>query len=259
MKTLLRHVPAKYLLIALSFISTSWSLPTIGVAETTADTYLPSFLGTDSNNIPDGATQQAMVQKLNILATQIKNQINTQESMIVTQEIDKKTITSVNLNAAHTEVSLESEPSILQKISQKANQLNPLSTNNNVAESQIIYPDYMLLSELYAVNAGNQINPISGTKQYSNIYSLDLAINYTLIKTSDQTVMATFISAGHAGVATLQYNDTPQTPNDTTSLIQTVYTQLGDDVVNRLDVQFNENISSLASSESTVKTTKPVQ
>lgn len=257
MKTTLHRCQFIPLLAALSLISNSWSLPTIGVAETSVDKSAPSFLSADSENISDDTTQQEMVNQLSNLSTQIKNKINNQESMVTAQELDKNTVTSVNFNVAHTEVSIESQPSLFQTISNKASQLNPLNSNKNIAESQIVYPDYMLLSELSAINAGNQINLISGTKQYSNIYGLDLAINYTLIKTSDQTIAATFIASGHAGVATLQYDTTAQIPSNTNTLIQDVYTQLSNDVINHLDLQFNENLNLLLPTESAPITSKP--
>lgn len=257
MKTTLHRCQFILLLAALSLVSSSWSLPTIGVAETSVNTSAPSFLSADSENISDDKTQQAMINQLNNLSTQIKNQINHQESMVTVQELDKKAVTSVSFNVAHTEVSIESQPSLLQTISNKASQLNPL--NNNTIESQIAYTDYMLLSELSAINAGNQINLIPGTKQYSNIYGLDLAINYTLIKTSDQTIAANFIASGHAGVATLQYDNTVQIPSNTSALIQEVYTQLSNDVINRLDIQFNENLNLLLPTESAPITSKPGQ
>lgn len=257
MKTTLHRCQFILLLAALSLVSSSWSLPTVGVAETSVDKSAPSFLSADSNNISDDATQQAMINQLNNLSTQIKNQINHQESMVTIQELDKNAVTSVSFNVAHTEVSIESQPSLLQTISNKASKLNPLSNNKNITESQIIYPDYMLLSDLSAINAGNQINLIPGTKQYSNIYGLDLAINYTLIKTSDQTIAATFIASGHAGIATLQYDTTAQIPSNTNALIQDVYTQLSDDVINRLDLQFNENLNLLLPNESAPITSKP--
>lgn len=247
------------LLAALSLISNSWSLPTIGVAETSVDKSAPSFLSADSENISDDTTQQAMITQLNNLSTQIKNQINHQESMVKVQELDKNAVTSVSFNIAHTEVSIESQPSLFQTISNKASQLNPLNSNKNIAESQIVYPDYMLLSEISAINAGNQINLIPGTNQYSNIYGLDLAINYTLIKTSDETIAATFIASGHAGVATLQHDETAQIPSNTSALIQDVYTQLSNDVINRLDIQFNENLNLLLPTESVPIANKPRQ
>lgn len=259
MKTALHHYQLLKLLVALSLISNSWALPTIGVAETSVIQTPPSFLNADSENISDTTTQQAMIQHLGDLSAQIKNQINRQESMVSVQELDKNATTSVSFNAAHTEVSIESQPGLLQKISNTASKFNPLNDNKNIVESQIIYPDYMLLSEVDALNAGNQINLIPGTKQYSNIYSLDLAISYTLIKTSDQTIAATFIASGHAGIVTLQYTDTPQNSADTSSLIQEVYNQLSNDVIYRLDTQFNENLNLLLSNESATKITKSNQ
>ena len=241
----------------MSLISgTSWALPTIGVAEIAVEKNTPSFLSSNSVITPDNPTQQLMQQQLNALSAQIKTQIN-QASLLQlqTQEMDAKTINSVSFNFTQTEVSIESEPSLINQFANAASQLNPLNSTTNTAESQISYPDYMLFGTLEALNAGNQIQLIPGTNQYSNIYSLDLAINYKLIKTSDQVIVANFIAAGHAGEPTLQNNSTAHLPNDSNRLIQQVYAQLSNEVIARLEQQFNESSTTLSSVESSIKST----
>lgn len=247
------------LMAAMSLISgTSWALPTIGVAEIAVEKNTPSFLSSNSVIIPDNPTQQLMQQQLNALSAQIKTQIN-QASLLQlqTQEMDAKAINSVSFNFTQTEVSIESQPSLINQFANAASQLNPLNSTTNTAESQISYPDYMLFGTLEALNAGNQIQLIPGTNQYSNIYSLDLAINYKLIKTSDQVIVANFIAAGHAGEPTLQNNSTAHIPSDSNRLIQQVYAQLSNEVIARLEQQFNESSTVLSSVESSIKATTP--
>ena len=243
----------------MSLISgTSWALPTIGVAEIAVEKNTPSFLSSNSVTTLDNPTQQLMQQQLNALSAQIKAQIN-QASLLQlqTQEMDAKAINSVSFNFTQTEVSIESEPSLINQFANAASQLNPLNSTTNTAESQISYPDYMLFGTLEALNAGNQIQLIPGTNQYSNIYSLDLAINYKLIKTSDQVIVANFIAAGHAGEPTLQNNSTAHIPNDSNRLIQQVYAQLSNEVITRLEQQFNESSTVLSSVESSITPTPP--
>ena len=243
----------------MSLISgTSWALPTIGVAEIAVEKNTPSFLSSNSVTTLDNPTQQLMQQQLNALSAQIKAQIN-QASLLQlqTQEMDAKAINGVSFNFTQTEVSIESEPSLINQFANAASQLNPLNSTTNTAESQISYPDYMLFGTLEALNAGNQIQLIPGTNQYSNIYSLDLAINYKLIKTSDQVIVANFIAAGHAGEPTLQNNSTAHIPNDSNRLIQQVYAQLSNEVITRLEQQFNESSTVLSSVESSITPTPP--
>lgn len=243
----------------MSLISgTSWALPTIGVAEIAVEKNTPSFLSSNSVITPDNPTQQLMQQQLNALSAQIKAQIN-QASLLQlqTQEMDAKAINSVSFNFTQTEVSIESEPSLINQFANAASQLNPLNSTTNTDESQISYPDYMLFGTLEALNAGNQIQLIPGTNQYSNIYSLDLAINYKLIKTSDQVIVANFIAAGHAGEPTLQNNSTAHIPNDSNRLIQQVYAQLSNEVITRLEQQFNESSTVLSIVESSITPTPP--
>ena len=243
----------------MSLISgTSWALPTIGVAEIAVEKNTPSFLSSNSVTTLDNPTQQLMQQQLNALSAQIKAQIN-QASLLQlqTQEMDAKAINGVSFNFTQTEVSIESEPSLINQFANAASQLNPLNSTTNTAESQISYPDYMLFGTLEALNAGNQIQLIPGTNQYSNIYSLDLAINYKLIKTSDQVIVANFIAAGHAGEPTLQNNSTAHIPNDSNRLIQQVYAQLSNEVITRLEQQFNESSTLLSSVESSITPTPP--
>ena len=240
------------LMVTMSLISTtSWALPTIGVAEITVEKSIPSFLSTNSVTIPDNPTQQVMQQQLNYLLSQIKTQIS-QASLLQTLEMDPKVVNSVSFNFTQTEVSIESQPSLINQFTHATSQLNPLNSNTNTNESQISYPDYMLFGTLEALNAGNQIQFIQGTNQYSNIYNLDLAINYKLIKTSDQVIVANFIAAGHAGKVTLQNNSTPQIPSNTSALIKQVYTQLSNEVIARLEQQFNESSTVLSSVESSI-------
>lgn len=243
----------------MSLISgTSWALPTIGVAEIAVEKNTPSFLSSNSVTTPDNPTQQLMQQQLNALSAQIKAQIN--QALLLqlqTQEMDAKAINSVSFNFTQTEVSIESEPSLINQFANAASQLNPLNSTTNTDESQISYPDYMLFGTLEALNAGNQIQLIPGTNQYSNIYSLDLAINYKLIKTSDQVIVANFIAAGHAGEPTLQNNSTAHIPNDSNRLIQQVYAQLSNEVITRLEQQFNESSTVLSSVESSITPTPP--
>lgn len=243
----------------MSLISgTSWALPTIGVAEIAVEKNTPSFLSSNSVTTLDNPTQQLMQQQLNALSAQIKAQIN-QASLLQlqTQEMDAKAINGVSFNFTQTEVSIESEPSLINQFANAASQLNPLNSTTNTDESQISYPDYMLFGTLEALNAGNQIQLIPGTNQYSNIYSLDLAINYKLIKTSDQVIVANFIAAGHAGEPTLQNNSTAHIPNDSNRLIQQVYAQLSNEVITRLEQQFNESSTLLSSVESSITPTPP--
>lgn len=246
-------------MVTMSLISgTSWALPTIGVAEIAVEKNTPSFLSSNSVTTPDNPTQQLMQQQLNALSAQIKAQIN--QALLLqlqTQEMDAKAINSVSFNFTQTEVSIESEPSLINQFANAASQLNPLNSTTNTDESQISYPDYMLFGTLEALNAGNQIQLIPGTNQYSNIYSLDLAINYKLIKTSDQVIVANFIAAGHAGEPTLQNNSTAHIPNDSNRLIQQVYAQLSNEVITRLEQQFNESSTVLSSVESSITPTPP--
>ena len=246
-------------MVTMSLISgTSWALPTIGVAEIAVEKNTPSFLSSNSVITPDNPTQQLMQQQLNALSAQIKAQIN--QALLLqlqTQEMDAKAINSVSFNFTQTEVSIESEPSLINQFANAASQVNPLNSTTNTVESQISYPDYMLFGTLEALNAGNQIQLIPGTNQYSNIYSLDLAINYKLIKTSDQVIVANFIAAGHAGEPTLQNNSTAHIPNDSNRLIQQVYAQLSNEVITRLEQQFNESSTVLSSIESSITPTPP--
>jgi hypothetical protein len=245
------------LMLTMSLISgTSWALPTIGVAEISVEKSTPSFLNANSVTISDNPTQQLMQQQLKALLNQIKTQIS-QASLLQPLEMDPKVVNSVSFNFTQTEVSIESQPSLINQFTHAASQLNPLTSAANTNESQISYPDYMLFGTLEALNAGNQIQLIPGTNQYSNIYSLDLAINYKLIKTSDQVIVAHFIAAGHAGEPILQNNSTAQIPSNTDALIKQVYTQLSNEVIARLEQQFNESSSVLSSVESSIKPTLP--
>ena len=226
------------LMVTMSLISgTSWALPTIGVAEIAVEKNTPSFLSSNSVIIPDNPTQQLMQQQLNALSAQIEAHIN-QASLLQlqTQEMDAKVINSVSFNFTQTEVSIESQPSLINQFANAASQLNPLNSTTNTAESQISYPDYMLFGTLEALNAGNQIQ---------------------LIQTSDQVIVANFIAAGHAGEPTLQNNSTAHIPNDSNRLIQQVYAQLSNEVIMRLEQQFNESSTLLSSVESSITPTPP--
>jgi hypothetical protein len=110
----------------------------------------------------------------------------------------------------------------------------------NIRTSSTKIPDYILLGEVSAITQNQDFTPIKDTDKSTNQYNIDIAVDYKLIKTSDDSVMASFTAYGHANdVKILTNGSTAQVQtHNVPLLIKTASKNLGTDVITQLNEQF---------------------
>ncbi len=234
-----------------AIVTPSWSISGIAIPNIVVpDRTIDSFVNDSTYIIPDNETIQKTKQQINQISL-IINQHITSNIPITTTTIDKNTLDTINFNDDDSEVSIESEPTIINQLSSKVKSINSI-IYHETPESYIpfSYPDYVLMGDLVAITAGNQIQQIGNSFIYSNIYTLDIAVKYKLIKTSDKSIILSFISHGQSGEAMLQDNKAPKVPADINELINQTYNQLANETISRVTEKLN------TISESNVSTTE---
>lgn len=120
--------------------------------------------------------------------------------------------------------------------------LKPIATENSdasessVAKSQ---PDYILLGKVVSISENEDKNPIKDTDKISNVYNIDIAVDYKLVKTSDKSIMASFTAYGHASDVKILTNGSEQVlHHNKPLLIKNASKDLAKDVLDNLDEQF---------------------
>lgn len=122
--------------------------------------------------------------------------------------------------------------------------LKPLPSESSAGamESAIItsQPDYILLGKVVSISENTDKNPIKNTDKISNVYNIDIAVDYKLIKTADKSTMASFTAYGHASdVKILTSGSAGQAlHHNKPLLIKTASKDLAQDVLENLDEQF---------------------
>jgi hypothetical protein len=101
--------------------------------------------------------------------------------------------------------------------------------------------DYILRGQVSAISANEDSSPIKGTDKYTNQYNIDIAVEYKLVKTSDNSVMSAFTAYAHANDVKILTNSAAnqKLSHNIPLLIQTASKSLGEDVVKQLSDQFN--------------------
>ena len=101
-------------------------------------------------------------------------------------------------------------------------------------------PDYILLGQVSSITQNEDTTPVKYTDKNTNQYNVDIAVDYKLIKTSDNSIMASFTAYGHANdVKILTAGNTTQVQtHNIPLLIKTASKNLGADVLSQLQSQF---------------------
>ncbi len=249
-------------LLLISALATA--LPSIGIpniATSGSNSNLPSFMQKDANDDSDNATGALVQQQINNFSAQIRgNIIQSQQFRVV--DVDTG-ITQKYANLSE----YSPENSFGQNVSQNSSTTNtesPLLANAKPSESaanavkpttQGQLPDYLLIGTLAAINAGEEVNQIIGTNKYSNIYSIDIAVDYKLVRTQDQTIVASFTAAGHSGDVKLVNAQTQKVMHNMPLLVKQVGANLATDVSRMLSEHIGNGKLYLNSQESSPKVT----
>ena len=237
---------------AISIFSGSvFAIPTIGVPNITITdgTILPSFISPTSGNLSDSATQNIVQQQIENFSAQIRGTI-IQEGQFKVVDVDNSTAQNY-INIAQAQNNESSESMVKLDESSSTPFAMPKVTKANSTKT----PEYLLIGNLSAINAGEEINQIINTTKYSDIYSIDLAVDYKLIRTNDKTIVASFTATGHSGDVKLLNSPDQKMQHNIPSLIQ----QVGSDLANQVNTQLNNQIGNgklyLDNSESTPQIT----
>lgn len=112
------------------------------------------------------------------------------------------------------------------------------SINNKTKQTM---PDYILIGKVVSITQNENFTPVKYTDKNSSQYNVDIAVDYKLVKTTDKSVMTSFTAYGHASdVKMLTAGNTAQIQNHNIPLlVKTASKNLGEDVLNQLNSQFN--------------------
>lgn len=209
------------------FAASSYALPTIGVPNITVNsqTAIPSFISTDSSTQTDAATTKMLRQQITNFSAQIRGAI---------LQSGQFRIIDVDNNFIQTHLPIESA-----SISESSPAGSAIAGESSIPATKPAgkTPDYLLIGTLAAINAGEEVNQIINTNKYSDIYSIDLAVDYTLVRTDDRTIVASFTAAGHSGDVKLINSPEQKMQHNIPLLVQQAGTDLANEVTTQLQAQ----------------------
>lgn len=217
--------------------------PTIGITDIVMPNngeQVTSFLSGSSIN-DDKATVQQVQSQLKTISEHIRTHIAQKYSDITVFNVESNTTAILNNRYSYT--SAESQ-----------NLVNNVESDSVlwVAKSGIT-PDFFMIGNVSSLNAGVTKLPIENTTKYSNIYNLDIAVLYQVIRSKDQKIVATFTVLGQAGnVRLLNDNDVPS--YDTTGMITTASNDLINSTLNQFNILFTDGKFSLSPDDNTIIT-----
>lgn len=115
-----------------------------------------------------------------------------------------------------------------------------LAVESPVAKSE---PDFILLGKVVSISENTDQNPIKDTDKISNVYNVDIAVDYKLVKTSDRSIMASFTAYGHASDVKILTNGSNSQilHHNKPLLIKTASKDLAHDVLDNLNQQFERS------------------
>lgn len=232
------------LTILLCVISTSAAaIPSIGVPNITVSPSIatPSFISTEAVSSSDIATKQMLQQQMSNFSAQIRGNI---------LQSGQFRVVDVDNNFAQSYAPAESIPVESTIINNESEHLHTVKT---IQKSNT--PEYMLIGSLSAINAGEEVNQIINTNKYSDIYSIDLAVDYKLVRTSDRTIVASFTAAGHSGDVKLVGFPDQRMQHNIPLLVQQVGADLANEVTTQLNAQIGNGKLFINSQESAPKVT----
>lgn len=211
------------LLIALG-VGYVYANTTIGIANISVPvdrTQLPNFLVESGIVNYDSLTESQFAQRINFVSTQVAKSIAVKYPNIhvtgVESELASEFIAHYNVLAAESREALDSDI--------------------DVSDVESVVPDYIMIGELTAINAGDQKSPIESSTKYSDVYNVNAAVSYRIIRMNDQKVIGGFTAAGQAGGVQF-LSDKNTIPNyNTAELIQSASDSLLTSILSQFDVQ----------------------
>ena len=111
-------------------------------------------------------------------------------------------------------------------------------TNNNPANN---LPDYILLGTISSITQDADMEPLQDTNKITSQYNIDISVDYQVVGTKNNAVIASFNAYGHANdVKILNAGDTVQKQNHNIPLlINQASKDLASNVISQLQQQFS--------------------
>lgn len=230
----------KLFLLSLLVIN-GWCV-TIGIPDITVPATLkaPKFINIDKNDETNSDTEQLIKSHMSNFSDQVRGQIILSKyfkvidvknnlAQYLDQAIDDSDDNSVDINDNSPEsTTLPSKES------------SNTSFDQPVLNGKQNQPEFVLIGTLAAITAGEEINQISDTDKYSKVYSIDVAVDYKLVKVKNHHIVAAFTSMGHAGDVKLTADSTQKMVHNIPKLVKDAGNNLAKEVLDQLTIQLNK-------------------
>ena len=249
----------KQLLIINLFIATS-SASSIGVPNIISpanSASIPSFVNPDKSNDSDASTSALLQHQLTTFSAKIRVAL-LQRNYFQLIDVDNGLASYFLVNES-AELRLANESNLAESTTRESTTLESATLKSKtLLPLKTTLPDYLLIGSLSALSAGEEITPLSGTNKSSAIYSIDLAVDYKLVRSKDHRQIAAFTAAGHAGDVQLINNSNQKVTHNIPNLIQQVGNGLANEVISKINDQIeNGKLPQQASSESAAVISAP--
>lgn len=176
-----------------------------------------SFINSDSTTTIDSTAEKIVQQQISNFSAQVRGKIIQSKYF---QVVDISSLSGYTyLNSKKINLSSKPEESAIY------------------SDSKQITPDYLLTGTVSAIDAGEEVHPVPDTNRYSLIYSIDIVVDYKLIRTKDNVLVSSFTAAGHGGDVKLTTNQNQKMNHNIPKLVQQVGDDLANDVNNQLTIQ----------------------
>ncbi|AUR50904.1 hypothetical protein [Aquella oligotrophica] len=188
------------ILVSLNCLAATLAVPNLQLS---SSAYTNNFISPDKPDSIDPVTQTELKQQISTFSAQIRGKI-----------IQSKHFNVIDLN-------------------------NNLLKVESPSSNTIIKPDYILTGVVSAIDTNEETKELSNTNMYSIIYSIDIAVDYKLVRTKDNHIIASFTAAGHGGDVKLTSNKNQKVSHNTPKLIQQAGEDLAAEVNNQLTLQLD--------------------
>lgn len=188
------------ILVSIHCFAATLAVPNLQVS---SSAYKNNFINPDKPDSIDPVTQTELKQQISTFSAQVRGKI---------------------IQSKHFNV-----------IDSNNNQLKTESPNSNTVGK----PDYILTGIVSAIDTNEETRELSNTNMYSIIYSIDIAVDYKLVRTKDNHIIASFTAAGHGGDVKLTSNKNQKVSHNTPKLIQQAGDDLATEVNNQLTLQLD--------------------
>lgn len=214
----------------------AYDLPTIAVpniAYTAIEKQQTTSVSTDNLSVTTTSTviKNEVQKKLPMFSADVKGAL-----------INSKQFKVVDMPMANSLWNGHTQPIIdhISQLNKPTNVKSAKKTESTTFNNNSI-PDYVLLGTLSSITNDSDIEPIQNTNKLTDQYNIDISVDYQVVSTKNNAVIASFNAYGHANdVKILNANDTVQRQtHNTPKLINEASKDLASNVLTQLQQQFS--------------------